>query len=147
MTEKHVNLDNARHVSQREVMRGSVEDGVCPFCIESLKKYHKQPILNESRHWVVTTNQWPYENTDAHYLLIAKRHIETVTELPLDAFEDLGRQVKKLVTEEELAYGGLAMRFGDTRFTGATVSHLHAHVLQAAKDLPEGEKVRFKLSR
>lgn len=147
MNERHVNLGNARHDDQREVMQESVDDGVCPFCIESLRKYHKQPILSAGEHWLVTENQWPYEYTDSHYLLIARNHIETVADLPLEAFEDLGRQVKWLVSDRDIAYGGLAMRFGDTRYTGATVSHLHAHLLQAKKDLPEDAKVKFKFSR
>lgn len=147
MAHEHVNLEHARYDDQRKVMQKSVEDDECPFCLEALHKYHKQPILAESEHWVVTTNQWPYAHTDAHFLLIAKHHAETVTDLPLEAYTDLGRQVKWLARKYQLAYGGLAMRFGDTAHTGATVNHLHVHIIQAAKDLPEGEKVKFKFSR
>lgn len=147
MSEQHVNLHNARHDDQLEVMKNIIDDGVCPFCIESLRKYHKKPILEEGTHWIVTSNQWPYENTDAHFLLIARKHIQTITELPGGAFEELGDHIKNLITDNDLDYGGVAMRFGDVRYTGATVNHLHAHVLQAKKNLPEGVKVKFKLSR
>ncbi|MEP6710496.1 MAG: HIT domain-containing protein [Candidatus Saccharibacteria bacterium] len=147
MTERHVNLSNTRYDDQREHYEAIVDDGVCPFCIDVLKKYVKQPILIEGEHWVATTNRWPYENTDAHFLLIARQHVETITELPKGAFEELGDQVKQLIRDNDLEYGGLAMRFGDIRYTGATVSHLHAHVLQARKDLPDDTKVKFKFSR
>lgn len=147
MTHDHVNLDHARYDDQRKVMQKSVEADECPFCPDALRNYHKQPILVESDHWIVTTNQWPYAHTDAHFLLIAKNHAETVTDLSIEAFADLGRQIQWLVRTYQLAYGGIAMRFGDTAYTGATVNHLHAHVIQAAKDLPDDEKVKFKFSR
>lgn len=147
MTERHVNLDNARRHDQLEVMKDIVDDDVCPFCIESLRKYHKKPIIDEGPNWIVTSNQWPYEHTDAHFLLIARHHIQTINELPSGAFEELGDHVKNLITDNNLEYGGLAMRFGDIRYTGATVNHLHAHVITAEKNLPDGVKVKFKLSR
>lgn len=147
MEAKPVNLTNARNPEQREVMEGILSDEVCPFCIESLRKYHKQPIIEEGDNWIVTTNQWPYQHTNAHYLFIARQHIETVTEVPTGAFEELGGHVKNLVNRDGMEYGALAMRFGDTEYTGATVSHLHAHLIQAAQNLAEGEKVKFKISK
>src|SRR5690606_31473617 len=105
----------------REVMKGIVSDDVCPFCSESLQKYHKQPILIEGEHWIVTTNQWPYEHTDVHFLFIARKHVEIITELADGAFEELGNHAKELVKAHNLEYGGLAMRFGDPTRTGATV--------------------------
>lgn len=147
MSEKHVNLDNARHDDQRQIMETIVGDDVCPFCMENLKKYHQRPILAEGDHWLVTTNQWPYEHTQAHFLLIAKRHIETVTDLESGAFEELGGHIQRLVRDNGLDYGGIAMRFGDARYTGASVNHLHVHALQAAKDLPDGAKLKMKFSR
>lgn len=146
MSEKHVNIQNTRSDDQFEYYKAIADDDVCPFCTESLKKYLKQPIISEGDHWLVTPNRWPYEHTSAHYLLIARQHIETVTELPSGAFEELGDHVKQLVTDNNLDYGGIAMRFGDVRYTGATVNHLHAHLLQAAKDMPEDAKVKFKFS-
>lgn len=147
MSEKRVNLNSARHDTQRLVMETIVEDDVCPFCPDNLHKYHTQPILAQGEHWLVTTNQWPYDHTDHHFLLIATRHIQTITDVPPGGFEELGEHVKNLIRDYDLTYGGLAMRFGEITLTGASVNHLHAHVLQAARDLPEGEKVRFKFSR
>lgn len=144
---KHVNLDNARLNEQRQVMETIVQDDVCPFCPDSLKKYHKEPIIAEGKYWTITTNQWPYEHTDAHFLLIARQHVETVTDLAPGAFEELGQHIQALVRDNQLQYGGIAMRFGDIRYTGATVNHLHAHLLQAAKDIPADTKLKFKFSR
>lgn len=142
-----VNLGHARHDDQLEVMRGIIDDGVCPFCIESLRKYHKQPILDEGDHWIVTTNQWPYENTKAHYLLIARQHIQTVTELPSGAFEEFGDHIKRLIEKDNMPSGGVAMRFGKVEEVGGTVEHLHGHLLQPKDDLTEDQKLKFKFSR
>lgn len=143
----YVNLNHARTDDQRGIMQQIVDDSTCPFCPESLEKYHKQPILKKSRHWIVTTNQWPYRNTDAHYLLIARVHAETITELPGGAFEDLGEQIQDLVRQKKLTYGAVGMRFGDTQHTGATVSHLHVHLVHPSPSIPAGESVRFKMSK
>lgn len=144
MSELQVNVDAARTPEQRGVLEDIIDDGVCPFCIESLAKYHKLPILREGDFWLATENQWPYKFTRSHHLIIAKQHVETITELPSGAFEELGEHAKALVTENSMEYGGLAMRFGTPEMTGASVRHLHVHLLRAAENLAEGEKLKFK---
>ena len=147
MSGQRVNVENSRDDDQRRVMEAIADDSVCPFCGDNLQRYRSQPILKENDHWVVIKNQWPYEHTKHHFLLITKQHIETVTELPAGGFEALGELVKALAKEHGMSYGALAIRFGDVRFTGASVNHLHAHVLQAAEEMPEGAKLKMKLSR
>lgn len=142
-----VNLGNARKDEQREVMEHIQHEGVCPFCPESIKKYHKQPILREGEHWLLTQNQWPYDFTEHHLLLIATKHIQTVTDLGPGSFDELQGHVEWAVATYRIASGGLAMRFGSIERNGATVDHLHAHIIEPAKDIPEDEKVRFKISR
>lgn len=148
MAEKilRVNLDNARLDVQREVMQGIIDDNVCPFCVDSLRKYHKRPIIETGEHWMLTENQWPYVNTRFHYLMIAIQHIESILDVGPGAFEELGEMSKLVLRMENTDYGGLAMRFGDITKTGATVGHLHAHIMQASPDMPQGDKLRFKLS-
>lgn len=144
MSEQHVNLEAARSANQLEVLETIIDDGVCPFCIESLTKYHKLPILREGAFWLATENQWPYKFTQSHHLIIARQHVETITELPPGAFEELGEHAKALVDEYGMEYGGLAMRFGTPEKTGASVRHLHAHLLRAVENLGEGDKLKFK---
>lgn len=45
---KFVDFGNAREQEQAETMQESEKSGECPFCIENLKKYHKDPILKMS---------------------------------------------------------------------------------------------------
>lgn len=144
-SDRYVNVGNSRLPEQKKVMEAIVQDGVCPFCEENLRKYHGEPIIREGDHWLVTPSQWPYKNTQRHYLMITRSHVEAIEHLPPDAFRELGEILQWLTSEHGVAYGGLALRFGDAKKTGASVQHLHAHVVQAA-DLPEGEKLKFKFS-
>lgn len=149
MAESFVNLNNARYADQRRVMQGIVERDECPFCPENLAKTHDEPVVREGKYWIVTPNKWPYEYTATHLLAIAKRHVERVTEFS-DEAEAAGAElfghVKWAELEYQIAAGGLAMRFGDTAHTGASVSHLHAHIIEPDPSKPEDAKVRFKIS-
>jgi diadenosine tetraphosphate (Ap4A) HIT family hydrolase len=126
---KFVDLKNSRGGTQDEVMKLIIKRGEDPFSVENLKKYHKEPILFETDHWLITKSQWPYKNTEKHILLISKRYIEKPTQLSneekLDLFECLRLSEEKL----GVVGGGFCMRFGDTSLSGATVKHLHAHII------------------
>ncbi len=142
----YVNLDNARSIDQLGVMKDIQDNQECPFCPENLEKYHKQPIFIKGAHWILTRNQWPYENTDQHLLAIARYHAETFTDLPKGSFDELQEQISWAVSEFQIAAGGLAMRFGDVSRNGATVRHLHAHLIVPKPNLSAEDKVRFKIS-
>lgn len=146
MSESFVNLDNARLKEQRDVMKEIAAEEVCPFCEDSLEKYHKQPILSEGAHWRLTTNQWPYEHTEVHLLAIARLHVEKLNDLQPGAGEELIEHFKWAEQEYAVAAGGLAMRFGDTSRNGATVRHLHAHLIVPKQDLKKDQRIRFKIS-
>ncbi|HVN26385.1 MAG TPA: hypothetical protein VMT99_01900 [Candidatus Paceibacterota bacterium] len=117
-----------------EVIRAISKDGVCPFCPENLVRYHKNPILREGAFWLLTDNMYPYEGAKHHALLIHKRHIGDLRELEPGAWDELHRFVADLADERHIPGGTLIMRFGDTRYTGASVSHLHANVVSSSGD-------------
>lgn len=110
------------------------EDGVCPFCPENLAKYHKKPILKEGSFWVLTENMYPYEGAKQHGLLIHKAHITSLPQISKEAWSELNDLVVWFTTERNIPGGTFLMRFGDTRYTGASVSHLHANLVS-----PDGE--------
>lgn len=141
-----VNLDNARFEDQKKVMEDIVDDGVCPFCEEHLTKYHKQEILRSGEHWLLTYNQWPYDNTTLHLLAIAKYHAVHLSDMKPGAAEELFDLLRWAETNFAISFGGVCMRFGDTKKTGATVDHLHAHFIVPEENLPKDKKVRFKVS-
>lgn len=132
MAEHFVNRDNAiRPGDDRypDVIRSISQDGVCPFCPEHIDHYHGMPALVDGEHWLATENKYPYANAENHLIIIHRAHIETVEEISPDAWQELQVVVNGLVRLRDLRGGGFLMRFGDTRFTGATVSHLHAQII------------------
>ncbi|MEI6850736.1 MAG: hypothetical protein WCK26_02090 [Candidatus Saccharibacteria bacterium] len=140
-----VNLDNARLPEQRRVMEDIEDNQECPFCPEYLEKYHKEEILRKGAHWILTRNQWPYKNTDTHLLAIAAYHAEKLSDLQEGSFDELQQHMVWAEDEYKIIAGGIAMRFGDTSRNGATVRHLHAHLIVPSLDKSDDEKVKFNI--
>ncbi len=149
MTRKQfVVLEHARTDTQRTAMERIRIRGECPFCPENLPKEHKKPILRERLHWIVTENQWPYENTRVHLLVIARRHVERLGELPPGAGEELLTLLKEIEHHKEITSGAIGIRFGEPERNGGTVRHLHVQVLVAEitdKSDPHYKPVKFKM--
>lgn len=102
--------------------------GVCPFCPENFN-WHPNPILRKLGRWIITQNRQPYENTKHHFLLKGDEHKESLAELtPLDWVSMRGL-ISWAMEEFKFEGGGLAIRFGPSNYTGATVRHLHAHLI------------------
>jgi ATP adenylyltransferase len=147
MSDKYVDLRNARVDEQRAVMNKIVQDGVCPFCMEHLAKYHSKPALREGAHWILTENQWPYEHTKRHFLAITKVHLEHIKDLPAGAMEELGEHFSWAAKEFGIEGGGVVMRFGNSDLAGSTVAHLHAQLIEPDIHSPGYEPVRAKIGR
>jgi ATP adenylyltransferase len=127
---KFVDLDNARVEEQKKVMEDIADANHCPFCLENLQKYHKKPILKEGEYWLLTENQWPYENTTIHLLAIYKQHVTDLASLDPEAGKELLEMMQWAETEFKIPGGGFVVRFGDTDYSAGTVNHLHAQLLQ-----------------
>lgn len=106
-----------------------IAGGFCPFCEEHLFKHHQQPLIYKSKHWLVTKNSWPYQGSRFHFLFITRSHVEATEEMSPAAWTDLQKLYKKLIRENDIKGATLMIRSGDTRFTGASVNHLHAHLV------------------
>jgi diadenosine tetraphosphate (Ap4A) HIT family hydrolase len=129
MEKKFINIKHSHTADQRTVMEQIQKDGVCPFCMDHFRKYHKRPILREGNHWVLTENQWPYDGTRVHLLLVAKTHITSPEKMSPEMTLELWDHFRWAIAEFKIKGGALFMRFGNTRFTGGSVSHLHAQIL------------------
>lgn len=144
---KHVNTNNTGgRGSYAKVISDIAQDGVCPFCSNNIAKYHKNEIV-EKTHWLVTRNMYPYKPTLHHFLLIHKEHIEHVKDLTPEAWLELHEIISELSKTNSIDGGSLMMRFGNTKFTGASVSHLHAHIVQSNPDDPAYDKKTGVLCR
>lgn len=128
---KMLHTGNARSKNQTEVMNQIITDGVCPFCREHFETYHPHPIILETEHWFVTQNAWPYEHTKHHFLLVCKPHVEVPEDIPTDAWANLQSVIAKIKSDYDLQSASFMMRSGEPKFTGATVTHLHAHLIVA----------------
>ena len=129
-----------------KVISQIAKDGVCPFCSDNLKKYHKNP-LEEKKYWWVTDNMYPYQPTKHHRLIIHKEHITHLKELSGEAWTELLAIIKDETKTRSLNGGTLLLRFGDTRFTGASVSHLHANIIQSDPDDSSYDKKKGLITR
>lgn len=145
-TKKHVNLNNAREEDQKKAMERIESRDECPFCLNNLKKEHKEPILKKGKFWIVTKNQWPYDEAENHLLIISKKHIENLSNIPPEAGKELIEFLQFIETEFDFRAGGVGFRFGDINYNGATVSHLHVHVLEPGDSESDNYKpIRFKI--
>jgi len=144
---KHIDLDNARVDEQKQVMAQIIDADHCPFCTENLNKYHKQPILKESAHWLLTKNQWPYKHTKIHLLAIYKKHATHLHELEPEAGKELFELFQWAENEYSIPGGGFAMRFGETDYSAGTVAHIHAQFLMPDLTDPEYEPCRIKIGK
>ena len=128
-----VNTRHAKSGEYKEVLEKIEKSGKCPFCPEN--RDFKNPVLKKSGSWIVKKNDWPYKNTLHHLVFIPDKHIENFSELTLNDFKALSELVTWAIEEFKIPGGGFAMRFGDTDYTGASVRHLHAHLI-----VPEVDK-------
>ena len=135
MTDKFVNLNNARPGKYEAEIKKILDAGVCPFCVKHLRTYHKKPI-EEKKFWWLTDNDYPYELSQNHILIIHKEHIEMPEEMKLEAAKELWEIIAKVTKKRNIAGGTFFMRFAETKFTGAAVVHLHAHIIQSNPDDP-----------
>jgi len=143
---KFVDLNNARSGIYQKVIEDIQKSAICPFCPEHIENIHKNPI-KETGAWLVTDNMYPYKQTKRHLLLIHKEHIEHIKDLSDAAWGDLLKIVKEESKKLNIEGGTFMMRFGDSRYTGSSVTHLHCHLIQSNPDDPEYEKSKGLLTR
>jgi len=141
-----MNLAHARTPEQIALMQKIEKDGVCPFCAEHFKKYHPKPIIKETSWWFVSENMSPYQGTKYHFILVyKKKHISSPSEVSEAGITDLFKLVAFLIKKYEIPGGSFFMRFGESKYTGGSVSHLHTHLIMGDADDPKHEAVRVKL--
>lgn len=148
---KFINPNNARTEDQIRVMAQIDADGVCPFCIENLSNYHKNPILKDGKFWILTENQWPYEKVKHQLLAIYKTHIEHIHEMDPEAGKELVEMFQEETEKRNILGGGVAIRFGSNPLHGnygSTVLHIHAHLVEPdLESLSETESWKFKFGQ
>ncbi len=140
-------LPHARHADQREVMEDLARRGICNFCPQNRSAGGLREPLWRGKYWVLVPNRWPYDFTTLHLLAIPERHTWMLSELTAEEWVEF----RTLIAWAEVAYrlegGSIGIRFGNPALTGATVEHLHAHLIVADPDVakPGYQRVRFAM--
>ena len=139
-----VNIRNARRGEYRTVIEEIYAKRKCPFCKENFK-YHKKPIFKRRKGWFLTKASWPYKNTLHHFLIIGERHKENFSDLTQKDLEAIAYLVRWAIKEHKIKGGAFAMRFGETNLTGASVVHMHSHIIvpQHNKKTKRSKTVNF----
>lgn len=132
--ETAVHIEHGRTPEQKEVMRRIQEEGVDPFDWDLLHNYHEKPVLRKTYYWLVTENDYPYEGTAHHFLLIYRDRVRHVREVSQDAFGELHSLLSWLESAYHLNHGAMLMRFGSMGHSGGSVDHLHVHVIVGGTD-------------
>lgn len=128
MKKKVVDPTYAKSDEYKKIIETIAASEKCPFCPEDFK-YHKNPILKSQENWFITKSSWPYKNTQHHFLIICKDHKENLDDLTSEDLAIAHSLMKWATKEFNLRGGGLTLRFGETTWTGATVCHLHFHLI------------------
>jgi diadenosine tetraphosphate (Ap4A) HIT family hydrolase len=137
---------NARTADQLAEMRRLDAAGICLFCPDGLARHARQRILLQTRHWSVTPNEFPYRGTSLHLLLVPDQHAADLLDLSEEVRQDFWEALAAVAREHKLSHYGLGVRNGDCRYTGATIRHVHAHVLVGDDGDARAPPVRMRFS-
>lgn len=127
ISELKVDPRNARDERYKQIIKEAVAERACPLCPPM--KWHPNPILRDDGRWLITQNFPTYPNAKFHFLLVRTKHIEELSKLSVKDLSSILKLTKWAMKEFDIKGGGLTMRFGDTLYTGATIKHLHAHLI------------------
>ncbi|MCK4919221.1 MAG: HIT domain-containing protein [Candidatus Pacebacteria bacterium] len=137
---KVVNKKNAKSKDYKDTLKTIEKTEKCPFCKENFK-YHKKKILKNEKGWFITESSWPYENSKFHFLIISEKHKEEFGDLKIADLKVVSELSEWVIKKYKIKGGVLSLRFGDTKYTGATVCHLHFHLLVPKLDKNKIAKV------
>ena len=138
-------FENVRTPEQRAEMARLDAAGICLFCPEHLASHPQQRILLATEHWSVTPNEFPYEGASLHLLLVPHQHARDLLELSNEVRSDFWVALAATAKAFQIRHYGLGIRNGACHRTGATIAHVHAHVL-VGSDEPGAPPVRMRFS-
>ena len=105
----------------------------CPFCRMSKDKSGRVVVLEDMDILVIMDL---YPATPGHLLIIPKKHIETIYEIP----DELGARIMNTAIlmakaiKERLSPDGLNLIQSNQEAAGQTIPHFHIHIVPRYKD-------------
>lgn len=131
-----VNPTFAKSAGYGNTISEIIAAGICPFCPKTFL-WHPWPILHRVNDWFITRSGWPYENAEHHFMIIGEDHITSDIEMTTKDSQCVKELTSWACDEFGLEGYMLASRSGNTNRTGATVQHLHFHLIQPKLGLDE----------
>lgn len=129
-----VNPAFAKNIDYGNTIDEILKAGDCPFCPNNFR-WHPWPILQRSGEWFITRSGWPYKNAGHHFLILGNHHLISTVEMTPEDSASVRHLTSWAVAQFNLKGYGRMSRSGDTNYTGATVQHLHFHLIQPKLDL------------
>ena len=133
-------IGNARYKEQVDEMKRLADLNTCMFCPDGLSIVNKK-ILHTGTYWFVSPNEYPYEGTSVHVMIIPKRHVEEITSLTIEELGELTTMISWVNENFSIKGATLFCRYGDTRYTSGTIKHLHLHIAQGEEKATSSKKI------
>ncbi len=123
----HINPDEDR-CAYKNLLESELKDHICPLCPEGLKRTDNN-FFKKKAGWTVLANAFPYDHTRVHVLIIPQKHKVDLNELTAKDMQTVGELAQWCQKKFKIKGGALAVRFGDHHYSGASVHHLHFHMI------------------
>ena len=128
MKQPLVDPDKAQGKEYKNVLAIIRRKKLCPFCLENFH-FSKHKILRDLGGWYLVKNSYSYQDSQFAFLIIAKRHLDKIEELTPGDWVNVQNLFTLAVKRFHIRGGALIIRFGLTRLSGATIKHLHFHLI------------------
>ena len=106
----------------------------CPFC----QPLPQERILAESDIFIAFFDGYPV--SEGHALVIPKRHVASLFDLPEPEFQEIWAQVAAIrrLLAERFHPAGFNIGVNDGRAAGQTIGHAHIHIIPRYEgDVPD----------
>lgn len=116
---------NAREGKQLDIMIQMETEGKDPLDPDFIQ----QEILFQTDFWHVSANRFPYNEVEHHFLIASRNPIYKIEDMSTEMWIDLKNIWGKLILEYNIPGGALCYRFGQTLYSGASLTRLHCHLI------------------
>ena len=102
----------------------------CDFAAAPRAAFRDKLVLLAQSHAIVCLNRYPF--AAGHLLVAPRRHVSSLSDLPLDEYDSLMRLLREVVTRLQAGTKADAMNVGFNlgKSAGAGIAdHLHAHAV------------------
>ena len=111
-----------------EENRKTEESGICTFCPDGIES-KKFSIVGETRSWTLILNQFPYEGSQVHILVVPKRHVISSLDLTIQEWQEWPEILRVAVAKYPFLEKGFGLGMREKELGGVTIYHLHFHLI------------------